>query len=397
MSIGTRLRKEWSVVQAYLRGWRTPHRILVIESDDWGSIRASSREAYDRLVAAGYPMGRSAFGADALETDEDLDRLFNVLGSVRDASGRPACMTANMVMANPDFDRIRQHDFRYYFHEPACLTLARSAERQGVTRRWSEGAERQVFVPQLHAREHVCWWKWLTALRAGSVEARLTFDLGMCGVPRDASKEGQGFYSPVYLDDAELERQGVDLAAMVKEGAALFEKQFGHRSLTAIAPNYCWTCHVEHLWAEVGVRFVQGATLQDVGSVLHQRCHYLGQRTATGGWYLVRNCLLEPSGANGEGAADCCLRQVACAFRMHQPAIVSSHRVNYVGSIIPSNRARGLRQLRRLLDAICRRWPDVLFMSSPELGCLIAGQRGASDNGQGEAQRAAGSPPGGHR
>lgn len=63
-----KLQTAWGVAQSYWRGWRCCRKIVVIESDDWGSIRTSSREAYDRLVAAGYPMGRSAFGADALET-----------------------------------------------------------------------------------------------------------------------------------------------------------------------------------------------------------------------------------------------------------------------------------------------------------------------------------------
>mgnify|MGYP000999890125 CR=1 FL=1 len=31
-------------------GWRTNRKIVVIESDDWGSVRMRSREVYDRLI-----------------------------------------------------------------------------------------------------------------------------------------------------------------------------------------------------------------------------------------------------------------------------------------------------------------------------------------------------------
>ena len=35
-------------------GWRTKRKIVVIESDDWGSIRMPSRDIYEKLLAEGY-------------------------------------------------------------------------------------------------------------------------------------------------------------------------------------------------------------------------------------------------------------------------------------------------------------------------------------------------------
>ncbi|MEL7222438.1 MAG: hypothetical protein AAGJ93_14040, partial [Bacteroidota bacterium] len=59
-----------------LPGWRTKRKILVIESDDWGSIRIPSRDAYDQMVAAGVPMYENAFTSnDCLEDDTDLEYL----------------------------------------------------------------------------------------------------------------------------------------------------------------------------------------------------------------------------------------------------------------------------------------------------------------------------------
>jgi hypothetical protein len=166
----------------------------------------------------------------------------------------------------------------------------------------------------------------------------------------------------------------VDLEAMITEGAGLFEKQFGHKALSVMAPNYCWTDTVEQIWGRLGVRYIQGMPCQYVGSTKRRRFHYLGQRGTGGGYYLVRNGRLEPS-RFGPRSVQRCLREVARAFRFHRPAIICSHRVNYIGSIEPRNRAEGLRQLKALLEAICRRWPEVRFLSSPELGGVLEGRQ----------------------
>jgi len=368
----------WAVGQMYLRGWRTPAHILVIESDDWGCIRTSSPEAYERLVGMGYAMERSPYSADARETEEDLDRLYEVLDSVRDRRGRPACFTAAMVMANPDFARIRESGFREYFYEPVGAAMAKDPLRRGVAERWAEGCRRKLFVPQRHCREHVRWWQWLEALRAGSREALATFEMNMCGVPLAVSREGRGYFAPPYQDEQTLARYGVNLENLVREGAVLFEQQFGFKSLSAVAPSYHWTDGVEKAWWADGVRYVQTGPLQMYPTArgMRRRAHFLGQRRAVGGLYLLRNCTFEPSTVEIDWLGRC-LRAVARAFRFGRPAVVCAHRVNFIGSIVPANRDRGLNLLGQLLRAVVKRWPDVNFLSSPELGCLI--ERGAGD------------------
>ena len=359
----------WGLLGAVLRGWRTREKIVVIESDDWGGIRTASREAYDRLVDAGYPMARSHHSLDALETGRDLDLLFEVLDGVRDARGRPACMTANLIVANPDFERIRDAAFERYEWEPATATLARRDACRGVMARRADGLKRALFVPQLHAREHVCWWRWMEALRAGSAEARLTFDLGMCGVPHAVSREHQSFYVPVYAPDEELAEHAVDLQAMVADAVRLFAEQCGYRALSVTAPLYHWTRRTERAWWREGIRYIQGATFQHLGRG-RRRTHRLGQRSPAGCWYLIRNCAFEPL-PQGPDACDRALAEVARAFRFHKPAVIGSHRYNYIGSIDPDGRDRSLRALASLLKAVRERWPEVCFLSSPELGAMI--------------------------
>ena len=89
-------------------GWRTKRHIVVIESDDWGSIRMPSIESYNRLLAAGIRVDKCHYCTnDTVASTDDLELLFEVLTSVKDKNGKAAVITANSLVANPDFDRIK--------------------------------------------------------------------------------------------------------------------------------------------------------------------------------------------------------------------------------------------------------------------------------------------------
>ena len=85
---------------------------------------------------------------------------------------------------------------------------------------------------------------------------------------------------------------------------------------------------------------------------------------------MVRNCVFEPASAKIDWVGRC-LRQAARAFRFLQPAVICTHRVNYIGSIRPENRSDNLEQLKALLAGIRRRWSNVCFLSTAELGYMI--------------------------
>lgn len=49
--------------------------------------------------------------------------------------------------------------------------------------------------------------------------------------------------------------------------------------------------------------------------------------------------------------------------------------MNFVGFLNPQQREHGLDLLDKFLAEIIKRWPDVEFMSSVELGDIMAGKR----------------------
>ncbi len=111
--------------------------------------------------------------------------------------------------------------------------------------------------------------------------------------------------------------------------------------------------------------------LLEGGVQLHT--HKLGDQNEYGQTYLIRNVTFEPALNNtSDDHVDGCLKDIATAFRFNKPAIISSHRLNYVGFIDEKNRDENLNMLNKLLDQILKRWPDVEFLNSLQLGNLIA-------------------------
>jgi len=365
--------KIFARLYAYTLAWHCADKILVIESDDWGAIRTSTPEAYKWLKNNGYEMQKSRWSVDALESDDDLTALFDVIKNFKDSRDRPVCITANMIMANPNFDAIRTDKFNKYYYEPVALSLAKSPLRKSVTKLWRAGLAQRFFYPQFHAREHVRWWQWLKALQNNSPEVLQTFDLNMCGVPLASSKENQSFYAPLYLDDNALAKENINLQEIINQGIELFEAQFGFRSLSTVAPNVTWTDSAEIIWADKGIRYIQGGFMQYLpkGNDVKIVAHHLGEKSRRVGTYLVRNVTFEPDKSRNENYWTSSFKQIKRALSFNVPAIISSHRVNYVGGIDESNRKYGLAQLRKLLTAVQAEWPDVYFLSSPELGYMI--------------------------
>ena len=65
------------------KGKRIQEKVIVIESDDWGSIRTASIESHNRLIKKGYPESESPFNRfDCLESNTDLEALLEVLSAV---------------------------------------------------------------------------------------------------------------------------------------------------------------------------------------------------------------------------------------------------------------------------------------------------------------------------
>ena len=373
------LKKSVSRYARNLRGWRTNRKIIVIESDDWGSIRMPSREAYEKCLRAGYRVDKNPYERyDSLASEEDLQHLFNILTSYKDQNNHPPVITANVLAGNPDFEKIRESGFKEYHFEPVTRTLQSYPFHNRCFELWLEGMKEGIFIPQSHGREHLNVSEWMQALQSGNRDVRFGFELGMPGIIPQGDENGSANRYVEALRYLNLQDKKKKLE-IVLHGLSIFEELFGYRSKSFIPNNYLWSPDFDEQVARNGVRFYQGnrrmGEIQEDGSKKYHT-HHLGRQNEYGQVYLVRNAVFEPSlhKLNVRDPVENCILDISAAFRLNKPAIITSHRLNYVGFIDPSNRDRNLRLLDQLLKKIIRKWPDTEFLNSVELGHLIAGE-----------------------
>jgi len=356
-----------------LPGWRTNRKIIVIESDDWGSIRMPSNETRDALVKKGVDLlaGDSyRYNMyDTLATSNDLSALFDTLSVIKDKIDNSCVFTPISLVANPDFGKIKAGNFEKYYFEPFTETVKRYPGCEKSFELWREGIRNRLFMPQFHGREHLNVQVWLKALQNNDQHTRLAFDYGMWGF-NNAMPSGVSYQAAFDLDQPnEIEYQ----KEVITSGLDLFEKSHGYKATLFVPPNGPFNETLEETAFKAGIHFISASKihLEPQGNgQFKKRFHYLGQKNKYGQRYITRNCFFEPS-QKGKDWVDACLNDIQIAFRWHKPALISSHRVNYIGSLNLGNRDIGLMQLKQLLLTIVKNWPDIEFMSSNELCEII--------------------------
>ncbi len=348
-------------------GWRTTRKIVVIECDDWGSIRMPSKEVHDDLLKKGLRVDSGWHNMyDTLETDKDLEQMFETLVSVKDKNGNPAIMTAVTNVANPDFGEIKASGFTKYFYEPFTETLKRYYPGVNVFELWKEGISEGIFIPEHHGREHISVQLWMDKLKEGNEELLFAFNLGFVSLDiPEVPEPAREFRSEFYFIS---EDQIPFLINSVKEGVELFKDIFGLSPTVFVPGNAIFHPDLEEVVAQCGVEFLwvnHKMAYPSTGGKLKYRRFIPGQKGPGGIIYYTRNCAFEPNSPeyNGIGST---IKQIDAAFRWGKPASISTHRANFTGGIDPKNREHGLNELLLLLKAIVKKWPDVEFMSSKD-------------------------------
>ena len=103
---------------------------------------------------------------------------------------------------------------------------------------------------------------------------------------------------------------------------------------------------------------------------------YLGHQNKEGQINLVRNTVFEPALKNENfDSINDCLRGIQNAFFWNKPAIITSHRLNYIGYLDKTNRSKNLKLLDTLLTKVLSKWPNVEFMTSTQLGNIIQNEK----------------------
>jgi hypothetical protein len=350
------------------RGQLVGSKLLIFESDDWGAIRTPSKSAVESLKLKGLDFSKSNYVVDKLEDSEDLDLLFNVLVKFKDKTGNHPKFTANSVMYNPDFGRIKEDHFELFYKRTFIQTYS---DYFGDDRTWNKfklGVESKLFKPQFHGREHINVNRWLSQLKKGNSSVLNTFDVG-------CTFSGEGDYSFMEALDWDNVNELNKQHDALKEGLDFFHSTFGFRSNSFIAPCYIWDSRIEDILKSNGVDWLQGIRKQIIPMGKYGMYNYklrkFGEVSESGLKNNIRNCFFEPAFDPNIDWVNSCLAQINMAFLMKKPAVISSHRINFIGGISENNRAIGLRQLELLLKKVLQKFPDLQFISTDELDNFI--------------------------
>ena len=84
-------------------------------------------------------------------------------------------------------------------------------------------------------------------------------------------------------------------------------------------------------------------------------------------FYFVRNGLFEPALNSKIDWVAKCMESIEIAFKWGKPAIIGTHRINFVGQLDKHCRNRNLEMFDQLLSRITAKWKDVAFLSSDNL------------------------------
>ena len=351
-------------------GWKTKRRIVVFESDDWGSLRIKSEAALDRLIEAGVLQKRKgAFDSlDSMESKEDMTALFEVLSSVKDFKGRNAVFTPFVNLTNPDFEAIKSSGFTTYSYKRFTETM-RDLGNEEAFGEYQNGISSSIFLPEYHGREHLNVASWMEMLKKGEPKVLEGFKNEFTSVNLPESSKFLKSFRQTYFYRNPSEVPF--LQKSIREGAEIFEQMFGYRTTVFDAPNAIFHPDLEETLQEVGIKNIvlQRLRMEPDGKGGANTSYYkFGQKNKWGQIYHIRNCMFEPFMSFGE---DACLGMINAAFRWGKPAIVTTHRVNYMGGIDKANRDRSLKHLSTLLKTILKKWPDAEFMSSGEFARLM--------------------------
>ncbi len=341
-------------------------KAVVLESDDWGLCAWVPDEAAFRALA-GTPAFREpaarAYTRSTLERAEDVARLAAVLLEFQGRDGHAPVWQANTVMATPEYARLTPPGFECddlpLVHYPEFPSRWR---RPGLMDEVQRARDAGVWWPELHGLVHLPQAAWLGALRAGEADALLAHahECFVC-----AAVEAAAEYDP--KEPAEVRSRA--LAHAVER----FRDRFGRTPDSLCAPDYRWDERLEADAEALGVTTLQGRSEQ-IGHRFRRLRHQIGRLSWRGTrglrFDMPARIAFEPRGdaaSRSRLGASAAHRRVLSAWGLGQPAVVSSHRLNYA-HLDPAWPEAGRAALRDLLGGLAR--DGAIFLTDAEVRSL---------------------------
>jgi len=353
-------------------------KAVAFESDDWGLAGFVP----DTMALAGLDRhllnpGRfpEVYWGSTLEDSATVIRLADMMVRFRDQDGLPPVFQANYIMSSFAYEQTGSPTDSAEVSPPAwewrrydLPQLPPLYQRPGMWPAVNSAVARGVWRPEFHGSFH-----YDPDIRKEAVHQDVTAQF--------AAERGVLVF-PGASRTWELgpRRDTADLATELDRSFELFENLFGREPTSIIAPDYVWDGRCEKLWSSRGLNVIQAKREQRHprlrGGGWVQRFLKVVERVAMrfahpGRSYLERNCRLEAAQTGDwRQIADDCRAEILQAWRRGEPAIVESHRVNYV-HLQPEVAEDGFQAMARLLELLTQDGSEKpLFLTDTEIAQL---------------------------
>lgn len=356
-----------------LIGWRTNRKIVVIESDDWGSFRFKDAKTRDKFLTSEEKDKCWMSYNDCFESAKDLEELYNVLNLVKDKNDKAAKFTFLMNPSNPNFKKIKDSNFQEFYNETFLETLSKRVDGKEILSLYNKGIKDGIIEIAFHGREHLNVKRWMRDLKNKDQIAHLGFKNNMWGFSKNYIPKLKYGYRSTY--DMDNEQELIEHEKNIREGINFINKTFSQDTTYFLPPDGPYHLKLNKELVRNGIKYIGLPKIHlnpTNKGFLNKKLFWLGKKTNTGLTVITRNVIFEPGSPRYTDWVSHALSDIENAFSAKKPAVISSHRANYVGGLNIENRTSNLAQIRILLNQILIKWPEVEFMTSSQLGNLIS-------------------------
>jgi hypothetical protein len=202
--------------------------------------------------------------------------------------------------------------------------------------------------------------------------AHLGFENSMWGFSKSYIADLKyGYRSTFDLDNL---KELPSLEENISQGVDIINKTFNQKTTYFLPPDGPYHLSLNEELMKNDIKFIGLSKLHQnptENGVFKKHLFWVGKKIKTGLTVITRNVIFEPASPRHDNWVTPALMDIENAFKSKKPAVISSHRANYVGSLNLENRVQNTGELKRLLDKIVSKWPEVEFMDTMSLDKFI--------------------------
>ena len=232
-----------------VQGWKTKRKLLAFAVDDYGNVRLASLKARQNLLDCGVKLKGRFDYFDALDTREDFEMLYDVLGAVKDKNERHAIFTTYALPCNIDFENTLKNGI--YIPENLDKTYERMASffpdsYNGAFELLKIGIKESFLKPQFHGREHlnVQLFNKLIECNDKYLFANLK-NLSLAGLPSHQEFKNISFSQAFAFNNISQTHQH---PFILNDGLEKFVEVYGYNSTTFTPPSQEFFTENYKLW-----------------------------------------------------------------------------------------------------------------------------------------------------